>query len=242
MILGAHTVFFSTLTYELGRQLGIARAQREFLAQCQNPTRASLPVARMAGRLRQLADVELFHGASTTLPKARSRAAHAALRSKADFWLMCDDDVECDSGTLQRMFAAAGDPDSFSAVVLPCLMRGDATESSTVNVTFADPPPPLESVGGATVRKCIRAGTGCLLLTRAALEEVSCLPLPLWIDDDGEQKCPVFDPIFNEAGQWLGEDLSFCQRLTGVAGVELRALLSGASSHAGNVLSLDSIR
>ncbi len=235
------SIFVSALTYELGRQLGIERAAREFQKQCEAPTRDSLPVARMVARLRSVANVSLFHAASTTLPKARSRAAHEALRSGADFWLMCDDDVECDSATLQRLLALAGEPDELGAAVLPCFMRGAGGETNTLNVQFAAAS--LLTVGpGGPSRRAERAGTGCMVISRGALQRVTerFRTDLAWQDDDGLEKVALFQLVL-DGRKWLGEDFSFCYRLH-EAGIALRALLSGSSSHAGQVLQLDSLR
>lgn len=247
-------VFASTLTYELGRQLGIQEAAAEFRAQLMDPSRESLPVVRLFARLARLAEVEVYHGASTTLPKARSRAAHAALQSGCEYWLMCDDDVECDAETLASMLQAAGESYSARAVVLPCLMRGAGDEKATVNVQF-DGLLPLVS-GGSTLRTARRAGTGCMLLTREALVRLyshysydpaldSSMTMAgerlAFRDDDGEAKLALFQLLVTSQGEWFGEDFSFCERLRS-AGVPLVALLSGHSSHAGAVLDLSTIR
>lgn len=241
MIIGSHRVFFSTLTYELGRQLGIEGAAAEFLRQCERPTRASLPVARMVARLREIADVQLYHGASTNLPKARSRAAHEALISGADYWLMCDDDVECDSRALGAMFDCAGAGD-LAAAVLPCLMRGTAKESETVTIEWDSSI--VVQAGAGMWRAVRRGGTSMMLVTRIALGHVvteAARQLPLWIDDDGREKVPLFALQHGPDGQWWGEDYSFCERLH-EACVDMRAPLWGVSMHAGNALRLDSLR
>lgn len=234
------TVLVSALTYELGKQLGIERASRQFIAQCEHPNRNSLPVARMIARLRQLSEVIVYHGFSTSLPKARSRAAHEALSSAADFWLMCDDDVECDTDTLGRMFVIAGTAVP-AAVVLPCVLRGTAADRSEVNVQLTKGSIPI-SIGGFAAQTIDRGGTGMMLLNRAALERVSdhYRSELAWRDDDGVSKIALFQPILS-GGEWLGEDFSFCDRLL-AAGVGLWAVLDGVSLHAGEGLRLASIR
>jgi hypothetical protein len=245
-VIGDKTVFGSTLTYQLGRELGIERAAREFQNQLRNTDRNSVPCARVFARLSKLTNLQVYHGASTTLPKARSRAAHAALQSHASYWLMCDDDVEADTGTLLRMFELAGEPTELRAVVLPCLMRGAGTEQETVNVQF-EPGSLLQFQGSVPWRAADRAGTGCMLLTAGALHAVTeYFRSELeFVDDDRDRKVALFQLLISDErepfGQWLGEDFSFCDRLHG-AGVELRALLSGASMHAGSPLALDNVR
>jgi hypothetical protein len=243
MIIGQKKIFASTLTYQLGREVGIERAARAFQHQLDNPNRNSLPVVRVFARLSHLGEVQVYHGSSTTLPKARSRAAHEALKSEADFWLMCDDDVECDSSTLVRLLDLAGQE---HAAVLPCLMRGAGSERETVNVQFdADAVLQVHSTGAA-FKACRRGGTGMMVLSRAALALVTQRTreeLGVWKDDDGQIKVPLFQLMLSEVNgdAWFGEDFSFCERLWG-AGVELRALLKGTSMHAGEVLNLEAIR
>lgn len=239
-------VFVSVATYELGKQLGVEGAAKEFVRQCEAPTRNDLPAARMVARLRTLADVGLYHSFGANLCKMRSRQAFAALKSDAQFWVMLDDDLECDQSTLLRLLATAGDPDKPRAAALPYLMRGTAEEKTKVTVEWESSL--LIAGAGGTCRPAKSIGAGCMIVTRQALLQVlehargSLLP---WRDDDGAIKVPLFEHIFepNEDGtySWLGEDLSFCRRMR-AAGVELLGLTSGWSVHDGQKLELDSLR
>lgn len=242
MIVHRSNVFVSTLTYELGKRLGIAEAAAEFQRQLREPDRTSLPVARVIARLRQRHDLQVFHGASTSLPQARSRAAFAALHSGADYWLMCDDDVECTDAALEALFGAVGGRTAMSAAVLPCLLRGVGKEQTTVNVQWEDNDLVMAGARGL-VRSIRRGGTGMMLVTRGALDAVMSdfSDSLAWDDDsDGLRKVAVFQPMLHER-EWLSEDLSFCERLT-AAGVDLFAILTGVSMHAGNALDLESLR
>ncbi len=241
-------VFVSVATYELGKRLGIQGAADEFARMCEKPTRSDLPAARMVYRLRTLADVGLYHVFGANLPKMRSRAAHAAIASGADFWVMLDDDLECDQPTLLRLLATAGKPDEPRAVLLPYLMRGTAAEQQTVNVKWASSL--IFESHGFGCRPVEHGGTGCMLVTRAALLQLVeyCKPeLSLWRDDDGVAKWPVFQTLFEPndpwdgTHSWFGEDLSFCRRLRR-AGVEILGLTAGVSVHDGQPLQLDTLR
>jgi len=240
-------VFCSVATYELGKQLGVEGAATEFTRQCEQPTRNDLPAARMVARLRSLADVGLYHSFGSNLAKMRSRAAHAALESGAQFWVMLDDDVECDQATLLRMLATAGDPDALRAVILPCLLRGTAAEQQVVNVKWVSSL--LMAGAGGTCRPVEHGGTGCMIVTRGALQHVTEVFRPElcpWRDDDGAVKLPLFHQLFEEiehsgAFSWFGEDLSFCRRLRR-AGVEILGLTSGWSVHDGQRLELETLR
>lgn len=235
-------VFASCSTYALGKALGIEAAAREFQRQCLQPDRGSLPSARMVARLRLLADVQLFHVASTSLPKLRSRSAHAALSSGADLWIQLDDDVETDTATLERLLDVAGTGALLRAVSVPCRVRGTVAESYRLDSVFDGV---LTTVCGAalsTVRPLLRGGMGCFVTTRAALQQV-CEHFPElgFVDDDQQRKLALFEMLREPGGQWLGEDYSFCERLR-TAGVELLALLNGCSTHEGAPLLLDNIR
>lgn len=236
-------VFASCATYALGKALGIEGAAREFQRQCLSPDRSSLPSARMVARLRLLADVQLFHVASTSLPKLRSRAAHAALSSGAELWIQLDDDVETDTGTLERLLDVAGHGSLLRAVSVPCRVRGTRDESLRLDSVFDGA---LTAVCGSAlsnVRPLRWGGMGCFVTTRAALQQVSerYCPELVWTDDDQQNKVALFEMLRTPDGRWLGEDYSYCERLR-AAGVELLALLNGVSNHEGNALVLDQIR
>lgn len=242
-------VFCSVATYELGKQLGVEGAATEFTRQCEQPTRNDLPAARMVARLRTLADVGLYHAFGSNLSKMRSRAAHAAIASGAQFWVMLDDDVECDQATLLRLLATAGEPEALRAVILPCLLRGTAAEQQIVNVKWLSSL--LMASTGGTCRPVEHGGTGCMVVTRGALlrlVEWAKRDLVLWRDDDGMPKLPLFHQLLErntdpEDGtcSWFGEDLSFCRRLRR-AGVEILGLTNGWSVHDGQRLELETLR
>jgi hypothetical protein len=235
-------ILVSVATYELSKRVGNQRAAREFNEQCSTPRKESLPAARLIHRLGQLVGgVTLYHCAGSCLPKLRSRAFGAALRSGAEYWLMVDDDVECDSNTLASMLEVAGLPGDRRAVVLPCVLRGG---SKSVNVVL-DPEGLIQqrhatSSGAVYTRRALRAGTGAMILTRGAIEALKDASDDLrFKDEDGSEQWAVFAMLLND-GNWFSEDYSFTARLK-PAGVELLALLTGYSSHDGAVLDLSTI-
>jgi hypothetical protein len=239
-------LFVSVATYELGKRHGAEGAAREFTRQCEQPTKSDLPAARMVARLRTLGNVGLYHMFGSTLAKMRSRAAHAALQSKADFWIMIDDDVETDVRTLVSLLALAGDADAPRVAVLPCLLRGTSDEQRVVNVKWESSLLLAGSMG--TARPIEHAGTGMMVITRAGLQQVferAGRELPVWRDDDGVAKLPLFHQLFepNDDGtsKWFGEDLSFCRRVRR-SGVEIFGLTKGYSWHDGNQLDLADVR
>jgi hypothetical protein len=232
-------IFVSCLTYGLGKALGIPGAARAFSRQLvdseMDPSEV-LPAARLIHRLRDSGDLIIYHGAGTALPKARSRAAHAALESKADYWVMVDDDVEADIDTCRRMLVLA----TGCCSVLPCAIRGTDSERFLVNLVWDGPLISLHY--GEQARTVRRAGCGLMMLSRAALIRVTDeASAEHFIDDDGVEKVALFQQMFvaGDEGKrlWLNEDYSFCERLR-AAGVTILAPVSGRSSHDGTVIDL----
>lgn len=247
-IRNSRLLFVSCATYELGKKLGAEGAAREFTRMCEQPTKTDLPASRMVARLRRLGDVGLYHSFGSCLAKMRSRQAHAALQSGAHFWVMLDDDVETDQQTLLSLLALAGEPDVPRVAVLPCLLRGTTDEQQIVNVKWQSSLVIAGSMG--TGRRIEHAGTGCMVVTRAALQRVVehwKIGLPSWRDDDGVNKVPLFHQLFEDNNSedgsysWYGEDLSFCKRLR-ICGVEIYGLTKGWSFHDGNQLNLSELR
>lgn len=230
-------IVVSVLTYALGKALGIAGAARALARQLLDEHGEVLPCVRTVQRLQMIDELMLYHGASTTLPKARSRAAHAALAApKADVWIMIDDDVETDLDTLSRIVAVAR---SGSVVVLPCAVRG-TEQDHRVNVLWQDSL--IRLVGGVSVRAVARGGCGLMAVPRVALELVRDANSErlTYHDDDGERRVALFEQMFVggiESQMWLGEDYSFCERLK-AAGVDIVAPVEGWSMHDGAVLDL----
>jgi hypothetical protein len=232
-------IFVSALTYGLGKQLGIRGAARAFAAQLVDDIdpRELLPAARLIRRLRDLGDLIVYHGAGTALPKARSRAAHAALESESDLWLMVDDDVETDHATLQRLITLAG---TDRCSVLPCPIRGVESERHTVNVLWEGSLVTL--LDGVQARKVRRGGCGLMVVARSALERVTDMHRPTlsFFDDDGVAKVALFHQAFvgNDGQQlWLNEDYSFTERLR-AADVSIVAPIEGRASHDGVMINL----
>jgi len=235
---GDRRLFVSTQTYEMGKRLGIEQAQQAFTRETE-VERPRLPNARVVRKLRELGTVALFHASSTSLPKLRSRAAHAALQTEAEYWVMVDDDVECDMGTLQRMLSLAGPPDEPTLVALPCLLRGIGLEKQSVNVKARSSVARL--VRGELAFELEQAGCGLLIVTRGALLRMAQAHSRLnFIDDDGVIKCALFAMELSNEG-WFGEDLSFTRRASALH-IPIYAPASGVSDHDGHKLDLSQLR
>jgi hypothetical protein len=232
-------IVVSLLTYELGKSLGIDGAAREVSSQLAGECLAGdeLPAVRTIQRLRGLDELMLYHGASTTLPKARSRAAHAALAPGADLWCMIDDDVETDLDTLSRLVAIAR---AGKVAVLPCAVRSTPTDHR-INVLWLGALVDVSS--GVSTRGVSRGGCGLMIVPRSALERVIDAHRSelAYVDDDGAERVAVFSQMFvgqpGDVRMWLGEDYSFCERLRG-SGVEIAAPIEGQSIHDGVMLDL----
>lgn len=233
-------IVVSVLTYGLGKILGVELAAKEFARQlAPGPVQAEefpLAVVDTIRRLQTLDDLMLYHGASTTLPKARSRAAHAALDSTADVWAMCDDDVQCDVDTLKRLIAIAR---SGRVAVLPCAVRSTRSDAR-INVQWLGAL--VDVHGGVATRSIRRGGCGLMMVPHVALERVTdyCREELSYYDDDGVRRVALFQQTFFGTSPnklWLGEDYSFCERLR-AAGVEICAPVEGTSIHDGVALDL----
>jgi len=232
-------LFVSCLTYELTRRVGVERSGGVFVQMVRAPDSNALPAARTVARLTQLgAELDLFHGVSSCLPKARSRAAAAAFASGAAYWLMCDDDVEAPTATLVDLINAAGPPSEARISVLPCLVRGSAQRT---NCEFRGESR-LNAEASAWVRPVSLAGCGLMVVTRAALERLFAVYREElgFTDDDGQGRVALFNMLL-EPPRWYGEDYSFCRRADR-AGVPIDALVQGVSTHDGQDLDLDSLR
>lgn len=230
------SIFVSVSTYLLGKQLGIELAGEEFNRQLAAPNAHSLPPVKMVRRLQKLGEVYLWHGWSTELAKLRSRAAHAAFEQGSELWVTLDDDVECDTPTLECLLDLAM-PNAIS--VLPCVIRGTKAESMNLNVVFQTPI--LTTVRGHSARMLDRGGTGLMVVSRGALKALTDAHAEdlLWNDDDGKKKVALFEQR-RIAGNWFGEDYSFCMRAREL-GIPIYAPARGISLHAGKGLNLAEI-
>ena len=234
-------IVVSLLTYELGKALGIDGAAHEVSMQLSGDCMPGdeLAAVRTIQRLRGIDELMVYHGASTTLPKARSRAAHAALAAAgADLWVMVDDDVETDLGTLSRMIAIAR---TGRVAVLPCAVRSTSGDHR-INVVWGGALVHVEQ--GVSWRSVVRGGCGLMIVPRPALERVLAEHRSelTYRDDDGNDRVAIFSQMFVSGGEgqarlWLGEDYSFCERLR-ASDIEIGAPVQGKSNHDGNMLDL----
>jgi hypothetical protein len=227
------------LTYELTRRVGVERSGAAFVQMVRAPDANALPAARTVARLAETGvELELFHGVSSSLPKARSRAAAAAFKSNAAYWLMCDDDVEAPTTTLVDLIEAAGPPGEPRISVLPCLIRGSTQRH---NCEFRGAAR-LNAEAAVWVRAVSFAGCGLMVVNRAALERLFDVYREelAYTDDDGHHRLALFNMLL-EPPRWYGEDYSFCRRADR-AGIPIDALVQGVSTHDGQELDLGSLK
>jgi len=233
-------IFVSTMTYALGKEVGLSEAAAEFARQLSEPGTDCLPAVRTIARLRAYDEVGIWHDAAATcIGKARSRAFHAALQAKPDVYISVDDDVEADSQTLGHLIDAVTGENN--VVMAPSIARG----SNVVNVSLAADLEPRRLSSGGRVVRVNAASFGLVAMSGATMRYlVGQHPELHFKDDDGVRKNALFfDLLLPEAddeNSWCGEDVAFCRRAH-LSGVRLEALCTGVTAHAGQMLKLETV-
>lgn len=229
-------IFVSTMIYALGKVLGFEPALEEFHAQLKHP-KATLRCVRAIQRLQTMDDVELLvDPAATSIAKARSRAFHAAAMSKADVWVMIDDDCEATVDTLDSLIEAARSGGDL--VLAPCQLRGQ----DRTNVLLYQLDSERKLADGAVLGRAHAGGLAIAALSRHAMNTLAEAYQPelLYTDHDHVARLALFAEEI-AGGQWFGEDIAFCARCTAV-GLKVEALLTGVTSHDGRALLLNEVR
>ena len=160
---------------------------------------------------------------------------------------MVDDDCEADGYTFAQMIEAV--IGHRNVVLAPSITRG----SNVVNVALEVPHEWRELSSGARLVRCVAGGFGIVAMSGETMRHlVELHPKLHFLDDDNARKAALFFDLLEPDGSfdmsdpgvgentWLGEDASFCRRATG-AGVRLEALCNGITSHAGQVLRLETV-
>lgn len=210
-------VFFSTFPYALSKQHPASEWPRVLSGEVESPT---LPCFRTLLELRSIADVSLHVDVTSRIGFCRSRAVGAFLRSGADVWVTCDDDVFADADVLGRMMSAAvalgaqvGAP--YVARTLGTMIVGDTPADAAAQVLgrgIGGAPPvwvvPAWTVGGGL---CAMARSAILRMVDAFPElKFIVKPVPGHAGTDETSWALYQDAIIRE--QWSGEDVSFCAR------------------------------
>jgi len=234
-------VLVTVSAYALGRSLGLERGAKELERQIHAPDRASIPAARCIGRLRHLCDLAVrADTGGTVLGQVRSRHAHEAWIRGADVWVSVDDDVEATTSTLYNLLEAVRGATP-RIVVAPCVLRMGAGVVHVVNVEFPRILTPERVLAsGARLRPIVRAGFALVAMNRPALAAVRAVSEHLaFVDQDGDTKLGLFHQEIRER-LWLTEDFAFFSRVPPT--VQVEALLTGCTSHAGQNLVLDDVQ
>jgi hypothetical protein len=227
-------VFVSCSSYVLGQLVGPERACELITASVQNENGRPACFAVKAIRdLTRLADVTMrLDGGASHLGKSRSRHFFNALTSDCDVWVSIDDDVSATRETLAWLLAAV-ESHTPRVCIAPCLLRSGAA----VNVEWSPVFYERAIDGGGSVRRAIAGGFGLVAMNRAAML-AAANAAPTWKDShDGAVKPAPFLEMLTDAGDWIGEDVAFFRRLP--REVEVEALTSGKTTHAGHQLALE---
>lgn len=236
-------VFVSLPAYTIGKALGVEEGARELERQILHPDPTSLPAVRVIARLRELAELALrIDTGGTQLSQVRSRHAHAAWLSGCDVWFSVDDDNEATTPTLASMLIAVQGSEP-RIVLAPYIVRGAATLGGAIVTASVELPRVVTTErvlpNGARLRPCGKGGFGLVAINRAALERVREANTDLvYVDSDGMERLALFLPYIRKR-QWLTDDFSFFSRVP--SDVHVEALLTGCTSHAGEVLNLSEV-
>lgn len=254
-------IFVSLSVYSLAKELGpdnaVAEVHRQLAAAATDQVEDYLPAVKVIARLRLLDSVALrIDAGATVIAKARSRAFHSALfeNVEADVWISVDDDVDATKQTLEWLVEAVRERQTGAELervpgpricLAPYLLRNSKTQVETLSVDLPQVFMHRHLSGGGRVRTATSGGFGLVALNRAAIEAIArhwgnAAPLESlhWRDDDGKNKLAIFREELSD-GRWYGEDLSFFRRVP--RGVDVEALCTGITSHAGEVLRLETV-
>lgn len=255
----APRVFVSLSVYSLAKELGpddaVAEVHRQLAAAAAGGPHVPddyLPAVRVIARLRTLAGVALrIDAGATVIAKARSRAFHSALfeNPEADVWISVDDDIDATKQTLEWMLEAVREQQTGGTLerapapricLAPYLLRNAKTQVETLSADLPQVFIHRHLSAGGRVRTATSGGFGLVAVNRAAITAIAeAAPRELlWLDDDGARKLAVFRDELSD-GKWYGEDLSFFRRLP--RSVDVEALCTGITSHAGEVLRLETV-
>lgn len=233
------TVYASCSSYVLGCLYGPARAAELVNEAVAHPAKKPPIFAVTALRaLTKLADVTLrVDTGATHIGKSRSRHFYAALQSECDVWLTIDDDVSASPETVAWLIACV-DIHTPCVCIAPYIQRGGQADVASVEFSPVYYERTLLPAGGSA-RRALRGGFGLVAMNRAAMKAIATAS-PSFRDDDGQTKPAAFLEILTEHGKWLGEDLSFFARVP--REVEVMALTTGKTIHAGHELALDVLK
>lgn len=229
-------VFASCSSYVLGQLFGPERACELITEAIQQPQKKPPCFAVEAlRRLTKLADVTLrVDGGSSHIGKSRTRHFFDALQADCDVWFSIDDDVSATAETIAWLLQAV-DSKTPRVCIAPCVLRN----GTRVNVEWSTLWFERSLLCGGTVRRATAGGFGLVAMNRPAIV-AAARSAPSWRDEaDRNLKPAVFLEMLGQDGTWTGEDISFFRRLP--RDVEVEALTTGKTLHAGCQLSLEAV-
>lgn len=230
-------IFASCSSYVLGSLFGPVRACEMITEAVKHPSRPPPCFAVKAlHALTHLGDVTLrIDGGGSHIGKSRSRHLYDAIQSKADVWVTIDDDVSATRETLAWMLTAVEDSEA-RVCIAPCMLRG----TGEVNVEWSPVYYERTLLPGGSARRAIAGGFGLVAMNRKAML-AAAIASPMWEDPhDGKMKPAAFLESLDDNHSWVGEDIAFFRRLPRT--VEVLALTSGKTIHAGHELALDALK
>lgn len=235
-------VFGSVFLYALAKMAGDAAWQGAMERELELGTASEWPGVRTMGRLRAVEDkVTVWGSGATLVAKARSKASGLFLRSEADVWVTCDDDVECSAADVQKLVLAARA--TRAVVSAPCLLRG--FKEAVANYALLEPTArtrvPLKEGQSATVLAVERTGFGLVALHRDAVMAVAerAKYVTKGLQPGEAPYRALFLEYVDAEGEWISDDISFNVRAR-QAGVSVHVLADVEVSHAGRVCKLGS--
>jgi len=195
-------------------------------------------------RLRQLADCGVrYDTGGTLLAMVRSMHFHDAVHSGCDAWITVDDDVDTTLQTLDLMLGALDDL-APRIIVAPTVRRGtniaDVVQRSALLVNRDVRSHTGRHLG--TFMPIVQAGFGLTGINRSALRAIhEHFADYTWTDEQGITRVAIFREMLisiDGVSRWLSEDLSFFARAHEVPGMNVEALCTGATMHAGVAMDL----
>lgn len=227
----------SCSSYVLGQLFGPTEASSRITKAVQDE-RLPLPCFAVAA-IRELAVISeatlRVDGGASHIGKSRSRHFYEALQSDCDVWVTIDDDVTATPTTLAWLLNAV-EGTTPRVCIAPCVLRN----GNAVNVEWH--PVFLERIvlPNGMVRRASAGGFGLVAMNRTAMQ-LAARSAPSWKDPhDGHMKPAVFLEKLDADGTWTGEDVAFFRRLP--REVEVEALVTGKTMHAGHELALEALR
>jgi hypothetical protein len=198
--------------------------------QLQDPDASFIAGFRTMGQARRVSVCQEFVDGSTSITRARSRAAGEFLRSQANVWLTIDDDCFVSDETIARLVDCVNE--TRGMVAMPYVLReGDRPSFWANSINGAD----IEDVAGSKLLPIMANGLGVTAIHRAAVNAIiSSGVVPEVTRPEAHYPALFLEHVAD--GRWIGEDYAFCELLRGAG--RLLHLLCDAECVHGNYSSI----